>query len=49
MHNSDDFDSHDEFDEDLPKSKTQLKQEMHELQALGKQMCPREEKWILPR
>ncbi|MCA0901722.1 ribosome biogenesis factor YjgA [Microbulbifer agarilyticus] len=38
MHNSDDFDSHDEFDEDLPKSKTQLKQEMHELQALGKQL-----------
>jgi ribosome-associated protein len=25
-------------DEDLPKSKTQVKQEMHELQALGKQL-----------
>ncbi|GAB2878641.1 ribosome biogenesis factor YjgA [Microbulbifer echini] len=29
---------YDDHDEDLPKSKTQLKQEMHELQALGKQL-----------
>ncbi|SDJ65884.1 ribosome biogenesis factor YjgA [Microbulbifer yueqingensis] len=29
---------HDEFDEDRPKSKTRVKQEMHELQDLGRQL-----------
>lgn len=35
MHNSDDFE---EFEDDLPKSKTQVKEEMHALQALGKRL-----------
>ena len=35
MHNPDDFE---EFEDDLPKSKTQVKEEMHQLQALGKQL-----------
>ncbi|WP_299591206.1 ribosome biogenesis factor YjgA [uncultured Microbulbifer sp.] len=44
MHNSDDrnSDSNDPYnafdDEDLPKSKTQIKEEMHRLQELGKQL-----------
>ncbi|MCQ3828094.1 DUF615 domain-containing protein [Microbulbifer elongatus] len=38
MHNSDDSNPYDEFDEDLPKSKTQIKEEMHALQALGKRL-----------
>lgn len=29
---------YDDFDEELPKSKTQVKREMHELQELGKQL-----------
>ncbi|WP_250464500.1 ribosome biogenesis factor YjgA [Microbulbifer litoralis] len=29
----------DDFDEDLPKSKTRVKQEMHELQELGRQLA----------
>ncbi|KUJ83263.1 DUF615 domain-containing protein [Microbulbifer flavimaris] len=29
---------HEEFDDELPKSKTQMKQEMHELQELGRQL-----------
>ncbi|WP_237057798.1 ribosome biogenesis factor YjgA [Microbulbifer sediminum] len=29
---------YDDFDEDLPKSKTRVKQEMHELQELGQQL-----------
>lgn len=35
MQHSDDFDA---FDEDLPKSKTQVKKEMHQLQELGKKL-----------
>ena len=38
MHNSDDIQDQEDFDGDLPKSKTQLKNEMLELQALGKQL-----------
>lgn len=38
MHNSNDQNDFDEFEGELPKSKTQLKEEMHELQALGKQL-----------
>ncbi|WP_160152787.1 ribosome biogenesis factor YjgA [Microbulbifer sp. ALW1] len=38
MHNSDDFDAFDEFDDENYKSKTQVKQEMHQLQDLGKQL-----------
>ncbi|WP_073272550.1 ribosome biogenesis factor YjgA [Microbulbifer donghaiensis] len=29
---------HDDYEDDLPKSKTRVKQEMHELQELGKQL-----------
>ncbi|GAA5523976.1 UPF0307 protein YjgA [Microbulbifer aestuariivivens] len=29
---------HEDFDDDLPKSKTQVKQEMHDLQELGRQL-----------
>lgn len=32
------MDEFDDFDEDLPKSKTQAKREMHELQELGRQL-----------
>lgn len=32
------MDEFDDFDEDLPKSKTQVKKEMHELQELGRQL-----------
>ncbi|MBN8430746.1 MULTISPECIES: ribosome biogenesis factor YjgA [Microbulbifer] len=38
MHNSDDPGAFDEFEDENFKSKTQVKQEMHELQALGKQL-----------
>lgn len=38
MHNSDDFQNHEEFDGDQPKSKTRLKQEMQQLQDLGKRL-----------
>lgn len=38
MHKSDDFQDQDEFDGELPKSKTQLKNEMQALQELGKQL-----------
>ncbi|WGL17984.1 ribosome biogenesis factor YjgA [Microbulbifer bruguierae] len=38
MQHSDDFESFDDFDDDLPKSKTRVKQEMHDLQDLGKQL-----------
>ncbi|WP_226702217.1 ribosome biogenesis factor YjgA [Microbulbifer elongatus] len=38
MHNSDNNDPYNEFDEDLPKSKTQIKEEMHQLQELGKKL-----------
>ncbi|MFD1215350.1 MULTISPECIES: ribosome biogenesis factor YjgA [Microbulbifer] len=38
MRHSDNVDDYDEFDGDEPKSKTQVKQEMHELQDLGKQL-----------
>ncbi|WP_105101700.1 ribosome biogenesis factor YjgA [Microbulbifer pacificus] len=38
MHNSDNFQDQEDFDGDQPKSKTQLKNEMLELQELGKQL-----------
>lgn len=36
----------DELEEDLPKSKSQIKREMHELQALGKQLVELPQKQI---
>lgn len=38
MQNSDNNDPYNEFDEDLPKSKSQIKEEMHQLQELGKKL-----------
>lgn len=37
----------DEFEEDLPKSKSQIKREMYELRALGKELVELSSKQLL--